>query len=41
MRVKVSPQNGEGNQTMYLVAEVAFEAINELKGECVHQEVCL
>lgn len=41
MRGKVSSQNGEGNQATFLVLEVAFEAINRLEGECVHQEVCL
>lgn len=38
MRGKVSSQNREGNQTVYLVSEVAFEAISELEGVCVHQE---
>lgn len=38
MRGKASSQNGEGNQTVCLVSEVAFEAINELEGECVRQE---
>lgn len=41
MRGEVSSQSRKGNQTVCLVSEVAFEAINELESEFVHWEVPL